>query len=283
MSGLFDRGTGWRPDLPDFRDFSSESDVVQERLDQIGRARSSRSKRPTKVDLREYLPEPYDQLRVNSATAHACVGLVAYFSRRAHGKLTRPSRLFLYTMTRRLLGLSGNVDTDLRTTLKAMVTFGMPPERYWPYDVTKLDEPPDSCLFSFTGDYRGVSYVRLDVRNGTGEQTLAAVKAFLAAGFPSVFGFPVPVSISQDPDIPYRPTLDAITGGHAVVAVGYDDRRIRTSTGGLLVRNSWGSKWGEDGYGWLPYSYVEEQLAVDFWTLLKPEWIESGEFKRPVL
>jgi C1A family cysteine protease len=67
-----------------------------------------------------------------------------------------------------------------------------------------------------------------------------------------------------------------------VVAVGYDDsRRIRSDKGALLVRNSWGPDWGEAGYGWLPYSYVKRRLAMDFWTVLKPAWLRSGEFELP--
>ena len=125
--------------------------------------------------------------------------------------------------------------------------------------------------------------MRLDGRQTAGNDTLQAVKAFLAAGFPCTCGFPVPDSLTHEADIPYRPTFDAIVGGQAVVVVGYDDRWLRGSRGALLVRSSWGSQWGEAGYGWLPYAYVEENLAIDFWTLVHPAWIASGEFDAPDL
>jgi C1A family cysteine protease len=48
-----------------------------------------------------------------------------------------------------------------------------------------------------------------------------------------------------------------------------------------LIRNSWGPGWGERGHGWLPYSYILERLAADFWTLVNPQWLASGEFDRP--
>jgi C1A family cysteine protease len=125
--------------------------------------------------------------------------------------------------------------------------------------------------------------VRLDPPDSTGVQALRGVKSFLAAGFPSVFGFCVPNSISPEADIPFPTHFDAIMGGHAVVAVGYDDeRRIRSTKGALLIRNSWSAAWGNAGYGWLPFRYVEDRLAGDFWTLLAPEWLDSGEFEQPL-
>ena len=283
MCEFVPQGLGWHPDMPDFRDYGPDSPAVLGTLDQLKKSKSARSRRPMKVDLREYFPPVYDQGKADSATAQACVGLIEYFERRAHGRSVEPSRLFLYQTTRKLLSVTGQAVTNLRSALKAIISFGIPPERLWPYDVSRLDAEPAAHLYSFAGSYRPIHYVRLDARNATGTETLVVVKSFLAAGFPTVFGFPVLTSLSEDSDIAYRPTFDSIRGGHAVVAVGYDDRRLRATRGALLVRNSWGKKWGEDGYGWLPYAYVEERLAVDFWTLLRPDWFKSSGLRRPHL
>ena len=59
----------------------------------------------------------------------------------------------------------------------------------------------------------------------------------------------------------------------------YDDnRKIGKDKGALKIRNSWGTAWGEAGYGWLPYSYIEAGLADDFWCLVKAEYVQTGQF-----
>jgi C1A family cysteine protease len=251
-------------------------------LKRLDRGGDAAPPRPTSVDLREYFAETPDQLSLNASSAHACAGLYQYFERRAQGRLTRPAPLFLYQTALRLAGSSGNAAVDLRTTLKAMILCGIPPERYWPYAVERLDAVPDAFLYSFHEAFRGLRYVRLDGRKSSGGQNLQTVKGFLAGGFPAVFGFAVPNTLETDGNIPFRPTFDAALGGQAMIAVGYDDRWLRGSRGALLVRSSWGETWGEAGYGWLPYAYVEERLALDFFTLVHPHWIDSGEFEYPL-
>src|SRR6185369_2819870 len=132
----------------------------------------------------------------------------------------------------------GNNGIDLRSTLKAIASFGIPYEQHWPYDLEKVNEEPVPFLYAFADRFRSIRYVRLDGRNRTGQETLTTVKSLSNAGLPSVFGFSVPTSISREADIPYRPTFDTVHGGQAVVAVGYDDRRISSTKGALQIRNS---------------------------------------------
>ncbi len=276
-------GFGWNRDQPDFRDYTVAAPHVGELLRSLGPTRSDRKKLPARVDLREFFPRVRHQYDAHSSTGFACVALLEYFERRALGKSAEYAPLFLYKTARNLAQVAGDEGVELRTSLKALRRFGVPPERFWPSVGERVHQQPDAFVFASATPRPELCYVRLDSRNCRGAETLATVRAMLAAGFPAVFGFPVPNSISHEADIPYRPTFDSILGGQAVVAVGYDDTRLRATKGALLVRNSWGPNWGEGGYGWLPYSYVSEQLAVDFWTLLSRTWLDSGEFRRPRL
>jgi hypothetical protein len=274
----------WERDLPDHQDLLPRHGEVLKQIADLTPARPDQLSGDGPVDWREYCGPVRGSNSVGCGTALACVALVQLLERRATGQFCDPCARFLSYVTRRMLHRGGDGGLSLRATLKAMVRFGVPPEAYWPSEAAELGGEPEPFLFGFARDYASICYVRLDPRGGSGAQTLRAVKEFLGAGFPSVFGFAVTSAIPEGPEVPYPAAFDKVVGGCAAVALGYDDaRRIGSTKGALLICPSWGPQWGESGYGWLPYRYIEEQLAVDFWTLLKPAWIASGEFFRPNL
>jgi C1A family cysteine protease len=249
----------------------------------LERLRVANQARPASIDWREYCLPVQDQQDLGTSSAHACIGLFQYFERRATGQVITPSRLFLHTNALRLSGCDdGRAGTSLRITLKAAVKFGLPAERFWPYDPAAVGRVPDPYVYAFNAEYRDVLYVRVDAAMQSGVQTLEAVRSLLAAGFACALGFGVPSSLTNEPEIPFPSRFDSIRTGHAVTAVGYDDDlRIRSARGALLIRSSWGPKWGQDGYGWLPYRYVTDHLAADVWTTLRAKWLRSGEFRNP--
>ena len=293
---------GWLPDYPDIRDVTFQSERVPSKLQalgqpsvkqmlaKVGATTSAPAALPASVDLRPWCSPMEDQQTIGSCTAHAGVGLVEYFERRAFGKHIDASRLFLYKVTRNLLKWTGDTGAFLRSTMYALTLFGVPPEEYYPYNIADFDKEPSAFCYAFGQSYQAISYYRLDPPGTTRSNLLTQIKTYLANGLPSMFGFTVYSSISQantnGGKIPYPTPGERVLGGHAIDAVGYDDNlKIKNTnpggietTGALLIRNSWGTGWGSAGYGWLPYKYVLDGLATDWWSLIKSEWIDTGQF-----
>ena len=243
-----------------------------------------------------------DQLTLGSCTAQAGVGLLEYYERRTHGKHIDGSKLFLYKVTRNLLGWTGDTGAYCRTTMAAMALVGVAIEKYWMYtdSVPEFDEEPPAFVYALAQNFQGLVYNRADnVKSALPLET--RIKLLIAFGWPLMFGFTCYQSIwdSQTEatgEIPYPTVTESVIGGHAVVAVGYDNnKKIKNpriggieTKGAFLIRNSWGTDWGcvppeapagtTRGYGWLPYEYLSKGLASDWWTLTKAEWIDSNMF-----
>ncbi|WP_374567253.1 C1 family peptidase [Nitrosomonas sp.] len=284
MKSIHGLSLGWHRELPDMRDHTQSTESVAKVLAKSSPLKKAAKSLPASVDLRKYCSPIEDQGSIGSCTAHAGVGMVEYFERRAFGKHIDASRLFLYKVTRQLIGFTGDDGAYLRDTMKALVLFGVPPEKYWPYDVKRFNDDPSSFCFSYAQSYQAINYYRLDPPGTSTSTLLANVKKSLAANLPAMFGFSVYSSMPGGGDgkgeIPYPGKGDTLEGGHAVLAVGYDDqKKIGSTKGALLIRNSWGKDWGDHGYGWLPYAYIEDGLADDFWSLVKAEFVDSDLFK----
>ena len=296
------RGLGYLPDVPKPEDYTEEhpqvapllaktqlaprvANVVPE-IVAAQPARAAPTSPPPMVDLRPWFSPIENQGSLGSCTANAAAALLEYYERRASGRYVDASRLYIYKASRNLLGWVGDTGAYLRTAMEALVLFGAPPERYWPYDGspaasnTRFDAEPPAFCYAFGANYQSIKYFRLD-RYGVAPATvLAIIKAFVAAGFPSMFGFPVykeydhplPGGLIAYPTTGYR-------GGHANVVAGYDDNlTIGNDHGALLVCNSWGTGWGNAGYGWMSYRYVTDGLANDFWSMTSAKWVDTGQF-----
>lgn len=274
---------GWQRDLPDFRDMAPQADEIQQVLSKSKPLKAAAKKLPASVDLRQWFSPIENQGNLGSCTANAGVGLLEYYERRAFGKHLDASRLFLYKVTRNLMGETGDTGAYLRDTMKALVLFGTPPEQYWKYDIPKFDQEPPAFCYAFAENYKAIKYYRIDPPGLATTAVLSAIRQQLAAGLPQMFGFTVYSSIPSSGDgkgeIPFPRRGEKVLGGHAIVAVGYDDNKsIGSDKGALLIRNSWGTGWGMGGYGWLPYKYIEAGLAVDFWALLKADFVNTDLF-----
>lgn len=243
---------GWVPDLPDHRDFLYAAPVV------------NLAALPASVDLRPQCPkEVYDQGQLGSCTANAIAGTLEFDQiKEADKTIFTPSRLFIYYNERTM---EHTVNTDsgaqIRDGIKSVGTIGAPPETDWPYDITKFADRPPAKAFTDAPLGKALQYQRVP-------QVLNQMKGCLASGYPFVFGFTVYESfesqqVATTGIAPMPAAGEKVLGGHAVVAVGYDDSSQR-----FIVRNSWGPGWGLKGYFTMPYAYLtDSNLSDDFWTV----------------
>lgn len=240
---------GWKRDLPDLRDlkFGVTEPIVL----------------PELFDLREQDAPIYNQLESNSCTANAMGGVFQFEQISQQKKNFIPSRLYIYYNTRAIENtISEDGGATLRNTMKAMVNDGACPEEKWKFDLKNLTVKPNYCCYVSGKNNQVLQYLSVP-------HDLNQIKQCIALCHPIAFGFMVfssfmteEVAITGIAPIP-NPSFDSALGGHAVVAVGYDD-----SKNALIVRNSWGTEWGLNGYFYMPYEYITTPgIAADFWTI----------------
>ncbi|HVZ95513.1 MAG TPA: C1 family peptidase [Chitinophagaceae bacterium] len=244
-------GYGWLPDLPDQRDlmYSAPIQIIK--------------KLPPKVDLRSKCPKVYNQGALGSCTANALAGAYEFVRKKQRLKDFMPSRLFLY-YNERVMQNTVNSDSGayIRNGIKSLNKTGICPESEWPYIISKFaDKPPKKC-YDDALKSTIKSYQRLTNTN------LTQLQSCLSQGYPFVFGFTVYESfeseqVAKTGIMPMPGPQEKVLGGHAVMAVGYDN-----SKQAMLVRNSWGTDWGIRGYFYMPYGYItSSSLCDDFWTI----------------
>ena len=200
-------GTGWLPPRPDLRDYTEHKKEIKEFNKKLGIA-SRKMKLPASVDLRKWCSPIENQGNIGSCTAHAGVGIVEYYEKRAFERHLDASRLFLYKTTRNLMQVSGDAGGWLRCTMGALVLCGVPQEKYWPYKVDDFDVEPDAFVYSVADNFETLKYFCHDPIGAKIPYTdvLNSVKKYLEAGIPSMFGFWGFPSFDKS-DIPGRNTL----------------------------------------------------------------------------
>jgi C1A family cysteine protease len=214
---------------------------------------------PTKVDLRSKMPPVYDQGNLGSCTAQALCGLVGYDNPEIHG-----SRLFVYYNERVLENhVSQDTGATLADGIKTLQKHGVCEETLWPYNPANFAVcPPKTCYNA------ALQHVALQVKNIRND--LTTMKSSLCNGCPFVVGFLVYKSfesayVTKTGYVPMPSAREQLLGGHAVVCVGYDDTKNV-----FIMRNSWGTNWGDKGYFYLPYAYLTStKLASDLWNIIK--------------
>ena len=228
---------------------------------------------PRFVDLRPLCSPIDNQYDIGSCTGNASAGAFEFLElqclreKRVDIEVFDPtvfshvSRLFIYYSEREIEGtINEDSGAQMRTAIKAMADRGVCREELWKYDRSHLFQKPSEEAYNEANNHRIVSYYRLN--------NLNEIRHCLADGYPIIFGMMIFTSMESEHVaatglVPDPTEQDICIGGHAVLIVGYDDDKKR-----ILVRNSWGTEWGQQGYFWLSYDYVSNpELCYDFWTI----------------
>jgi C1A family cysteine protease len=236
----------WTRDKPDHRDYPYTMTLTTQ---------------PNTVDLRAYCSPIEDQGNLGSCTGNATAGAIELLNKRA-GKQTDVSRLFIYYYERLIEG-TVNYDSGayIRDGIKAGYTYGAPLENLWPYDISKFKSRPTNNAI-LDGTRRKVTlYQRIADHTGCLDA--------LANGYPVIIGFDVyssfeTPSVARTGIMPYpNVRREQRLGGHAVLLVGYDKTRQV-----YIVRNSWGTGWGDRGYFYMPFQVIQDtSMSSDFWII----------------
>jgi len=253
---------GWVPDLPDARDHLYAAPQI------------ALAALPPSVDMRSDCPAVYNQGRIGSCTANAIAAAFEFDLMKQDLQVFAPSRLFIYYNEREIEGhVNSDSGAQIRDGIKSVAILGVCPEDEWPYDDTPAvsdggpfppgardGEKPSAQCYQDALNNRVTTYRRV-------QRDPDQMRGCLAAGYPFVFGFTVYESfesreVADSGVVPMPQPGEQVLGGHAVLAVGYDD-----STQRFTVRNSWGTDWGQAGYCTMPYAYLTTRgMASDFWT-----------------
>ena len=250
--GNITRKYSWKPDVPDINDFLYES--IAPPLKAL----------PPSIDLRATCSPVEDQGDLGSCTANALAGAMEFLEdENKVSPFNTLSRLFIYYNERVIEGtVRYDSGAQIRDGIKSLSNLGVCAESLWPYNVAAYKTKPTANCYADGLKRKIVSYYRIN--------TLSDMKTCLASGFPFVFGFSVYTQFESQAaattgiiNLPVKG--DKCLGGHAVLCVGYDDTTQR-----FLVRNSWGTSWGIQGYFTIPYTYLTNvNLADDMWTIRK--------------
>ena len=199
---------------------------------------------------------------LNQGVLGTCVAnAFSYCISKQTNKKVNTSRLCLYAICRSndYTPLDQDDGTSIRSACQAIANYGVCQETVYPY-TSSYKSLPSLTAFSSSKKFRQFTYLFIS-------QDLTSIKNSLRTyNAPIIFGIMIYSSFltetsSKTGIIPLPDkNNDTFLGGHCMTIVGYNDTTQMFTCG-----NSWGPRWGINGYCYIPYNYLTDRtLASDF-------------------
>lgn len=221
---------------------------------------------PSMVDLARYCSPVEDQGHVGSCVANAVVGALEYLLLRDGYGYEELSRLFVYYNARRIGDRLGQSGTTAQRALAGIMAWGVCPASMWPYQPLMVDSQPTTDCYTKAQNFKGLQIAQ--VGWGDGVRQMLANNLPVCIAMRTAPGDFARARESGKLEPPANGQWEQAGGGHAMLAVGYDDHR-----NAWLVRNSWGAGWGNGGYVWIDYDYLHHYTTGENYR--PPPWVIS--------
>jgi C1A family cysteine protease len=212
---------------------------------------------PKRVDYTSAMTPVRNQGDEGTCVAFASVvGVKEYEDSEEYKKVIELSPRYLYSLCKKNDGIPDEEGTYPRVAMKMLLNYGVSLETYWPYKPHQKDRPKTGADKN-AKIYRVKAYARL---SGVDEmkRSLMINGPFLAGV--EVFASWFTQSASKTGIIPIPKKNDELQGGHAICIMGYDEAKKT-----FKFKNSWSAGWGDKGYGYLKYEYLEKYCS-DAWS-----------------
>ena len=219
---------------------------------------------PRLVDLRKTASPIEDQGALGSCTGNGIAGIIEYLENKSKwgesvegNNFFRISRLFTYYNERVMEGtVNEDSGAQISDGIKSGVIYGYASESLWPYDITKFTEKPPAAAYLDARNHKITSYSKIISQSD--------MLNCLASGYPFVCGIEVyesfeSAAVASTGHVPMPEANEQLLGGHCVGCFGYD-----MSKDLFIMRNSWGTKWGDAGWFFLPFNYIAK-YGSDSW------------------
>lgn len=254
-------------DKEDPRDFKFHKHKI---LDKDVLKKFRQLRKPRSINYRQYMSPVKDQGQLGSCVGFAVTALkefqenVEYLTEREEGNdyirenpIYDLSEQWTYWNAKKIDPWGPSVEgTSIRYALKVLHKIGCPPENAWEYTDSNIDiGKPDGWSHLIARWNKIDSYWRLDSLSTILEAIRLVGPVVIGVGcYEEIF------SPEDDGFVPYPQYPQYCYGGHAILACGYDFQKER-----ILFKNSWGTNWGDKGYGWLGFDYIRD-FCWDAWT-----------------